>query len=65
MPIGNIQFRGVNISVSNGKVDRYFNFADDSGRGVEMMVFTPGNLSGASQVPPNGLVQSAGFNTVD
>jgi len=29
-----------------------------------MMVFTPGNLSGASQVPPNGLVQSAGFNTV-
>jgi hypothetical protein len=65
MPLGNIQFQGVNIAVSNGKVDRYFNFVDGSGRGVEKMVFNPGNLSGASQVPPNGLVQSAGLNTVN
>jgi hypothetical protein len=65
MPLGNIQFQGVNIAVSNGKVDRYFNFVDGSGRGVEKMIFNPGNLSGAAQVPPNGLVQSAGFNTVD
>lgn len=64
-PIGNIQFQGVNIAVTNGKVDRYFNFADASGKGVEKMVFNPGNLSGASQVPPNGLVQSAGFSSVD
>jgi hypothetical protein len=65
MPLGSIQFLGVNISVTNGKVDRYFNFADGSSKGVEKMVFKPGNLSGASQVPPNGLVQAAGFNTVD
>lgn len=65
MPLGNIQFQGVNIAVTNGKVDRYFNFADDSGKGVEKMVFNPGNLSGASQTPPNGLVQWAGFNTVN
>ena len=64
-PLGNIQFLGVNIAVTNGKVDRYFNFEDGSGKGVQKMVFHPGNLSGASQVPPNGLVQSAGFNTVD
>lgn len=64
-PPGNIQFQGVNIAVTNGKVDRYFNFADGSGKGVEKMVFSPGNLSGASQVPPNGLVQSAGFRSVD
>jgi hypothetical protein len=64
-PLGNIQFQGVNIAVTNGKVDRYFNFADGSSKGVEKMVFNPGNLSGASQVPPNGLVQSAGFSTVN
>jgi hypothetical protein len=64
-PIGNIQFSGVNIAVTNGKVDRYFNFADSSGKGVEKMVFAPGNLSGAAQTPPNGLIQSAGFSTVD
>jgi hypothetical protein len=64
-PLGNIQFQGVNIAVTNGKVDRYFNFEDGSGKPVEKMVFNPGNLSGASQVPPNGLLQSAGYNTVD
>ncbi len=64
-PIGNIQFSGVNIAITNGKVDRYFNFADGSSKGVEKMVFAPGNLSGAAQVPPNGLIQSAGFNTVN
>jgi hypothetical protein len=64
-PLGNIQFQGVNIAVTNGKVDRYFNFEDGSGQGVQKMVFNPGTLSGASQVPPNGLVQSAGFNSVE
>ncbi len=64
-PIGNIQFSGVNIAVTNGKVDRYFNFADGSSKGIEKMVFAPGNLSGAAQVPPNGLIQSAGFSTVN
>jgi hypothetical protein len=64
LPLGNIQFQGVNIAISNGKVDRYFNFEDQSGKGVEKMVFNPGNLSGASQAPPNGLLLGAGFNTV-
>jgi hypothetical protein len=64
VPLGNIQFQGVNIAITNGKVDRYFNFQDDSGRGVEKMVFQPGSLSGASLTPPNGLLQSQGFNTV-
>jgi hypothetical protein len=29
------------------------------------MVFNPTALSGASLVPPNGLMQAAGFNSVD
>lgn len=65
MPLGNIQFQGVNIAVSNGKVDRYFNFEDQSNKGVEKMIFNPGNLSGASQAPPNGLLLGAGYNSVD
>jgi hypothetical protein len=65
IPLGNVQFQGVNIAMTNGKVDRYFNFEDNSGKGVEKTIFNPGNLSGATQVPPNGLVQSSGFNTVN
>lgn len=65
LPLGNIQFQGVNIAVSNGKVDRYFNFEDQSNKGVEKMIFNPGNLSGASQAPPNGLLLGAGYNSVD
>ena len=38
-----IQFQGVNIAITNGKVER--------------------SLSAASQAPPNGLLQSVGFNT--
>jgi len=65
MPLGNIQFQGVNIAVTDGKVDRYFNFTDGSKKGVEKMVFSPGTLSGASQVPPDGLIQASGYNTVN
>ena len=65
MPLGNIQFRGVNIAVTDGKVNRYFNFADTSKKSIEKMVFNPGALSGASQVPPDGLIQASGYNTVD
>ena len=57
-------FLGVNISVTNGKVDRYFNFSDNSHKAFEKMIFSPGSLSGASQVPPDGLIQGAGFNNV-
>lgn len=65
MPLGNIQFQGVNIAITNGKVNRYFNFDDGSNKTIEKMVFQPGSLSGASQAPPNGLLQSVGFNTLD
>jgi hypothetical protein len=64
-PIGNIQFQAVSIAVSNGKVNRYFNFQDYSNIGVQKMVFSPTTLSGASLVPPDGLMQAAGFNSVD
>lgn len=63
-PIGNVQFEGVNVSATNGKVDRYFNFGDSSNKAVENVVFIPGNLSGATQAPPNGLLQSVGMNSV-
>jgi hypothetical protein len=64
-PIGNMQFQNISISADNGKIDRYFNFQDWSNVGVQKMIFNPGSLSGASQVPPDGLLQSAGFNNVD
>ena len=52
------------MSVTNGKVDRYFNFGDSSNKPVVNVVFIPGNLSGATQAPPNGLLQSVGMNSV-
>ena len=64
-PIGNIQFQAVSIAVTNGMVNRYFDFQDYSNLGVQKMVFNPTALSGASLVPPNGLMQAAGFNSVD
>ena len=64
-PIGNIQFQGVSIAVNNGKVNRYFNFQDYSNIGVQKMVFSPASLSGASLTPPDGLMQAAGFNSID
>jgi hypothetical protein len=64
-PIGNIQFQAVSIAVTNGMVNRYFNFQDYSNIGVQKMVFNPTALSGASLVPPDGLMQAAGFNSVD
>ena len=64
-PIGNIQFQAVTIAVTNGMVNRYFNFQDYSNIGVQKMVFNPTTLSGASLVPPAGLMQAAGFNSVD
>ena len=51
-PIGNIQFQAVSIAVTNGMVNRYFNFQDYSNIGVQKMVFNPTALSGASLVPP-------------
>jgi hypothetical protein len=73
VPIGNVHFGTVsngttigpvNIASTNGKTDRYFNFQDYSNVGVTNVTFLPGTLSGATLVPPNGLVQGQGFNSV-
>jgi hypothetical protein len=50
--------------VTNGKVNRYFNFQDGSNVGITNVQFVPGTLSGATQVPPNGLMQGQGYNSI-
>jgi hypothetical protein len=65
LPIGNVQFINVNIMISDGKSDHYFNFLDDSGKGVTNVQFIPGTLSGATQAPPNGLLNGVATNEVD
>lgn len=47
-PVGNVHFINTNISVTNGKVDHYFNFNTNGGSGVTNVQFLPGSLSGAS-----------------
>ena len=64
MPIGNVHFLNINIAVTNGKVDHYFNFRDGSNVGITNVQFVPGKLSGATQVPPNGLMQGQGYNSI-
>jgi hypothetical protein len=63
-PEGNVHYRNVNVTVTNGKVDYYFNFHDGSGVGVTNITFLPGNLSGASSAPPNGLLSGQTMNSV-
>src|SRR5580704_16753169 len=64
VPLGNVHFLNINIAVTNGKVNRYFNFQDGSGVGITNVQFVPGTLSGATQVPPNGLMQGQGYNSI-
>jgi hypothetical protein len=64
VPIGNVHYLNINISVTNGKVDHYFNFQDGSNVGIVNVEFVPGTLSGATQVPPNGLLQGQGYNSI-
>ena len=64
VPIGNVHYLNINIAVTNGKVDHYFNFQDGSGVGITNVQFVPGTLSGATQVPPNGLMQGQGYNSI-
>jgi len=64
VPIGNVHFLNINIAVTNGKVDHYFNFQDGSGVGIANVQFVPGTLSGATQAPPNGLMQGQGYNSI-
>jgi hypothetical protein len=65
VPLGNVHFLNINIAVTNGKVDHYFNFQDGSNVGITNVQFVPGTLSGATQVPPNGLVQGQGYNSIN
>jgi parallel beta helix pectate lyase-like protein len=64
VPEGNVHYRNVNVSVTNGKVTYYFDFHDGSNIGVSNVTFTPGTLSGASQAPPNGLLSGQTMNSV-
>jgi hypothetical protein len=63
--MGNVHFLNINIAITNGKSDHYFNFQDGSGVGITNVQFEPGSLSGATQAPPNGLVQGSGASTID
>jgi hypothetical protein len=61
---GNVHYRNVNVSVTNGNVDYYFDFHDGSGIGVDNVTFIPGTLSGATKAPPNGLLSGQTMNSV-
>ncbi len=62
---GNIHFLNINIAVTNGKVDHYFNFQDGSNIGTTNVEFVPGTLNGATLVPPNGLMQGQGYSSIN
>lgn len=69
-PMGNVHFLNINIAITNGMSDHYFIFQDDSGIGTvttgsNRAQFIPAALSGATQAPPNGLVQGVGANVLD
>ncbi len=64
VPEGNVHYRNVNVTVTNGNVDYYFDFHDGANIGVSNVTFTPGTLSGASQAPPNGLLSGQTANSV-
>jgi hypothetical protein len=65
IPLGNVHFLNINIAITNGKSDHYFNFQDNSGIGITNVQFKPGTLSGATQAPPNGLMQGSGASVID
>jgi parallel beta-helix repeat protein len=63
--LGNVHFLNTTIAITNGKSDRYFNFQDGSGIGIKNVEFEPNSLSGATNTPPNGLVQGSGAGVID
>jgi hypothetical protein len=64
-PLGNVHFLNINISITNGKTDRYFYFGDGGSNSVTNVQFEPGSLSGATNVPPLGLLDGVGTNAID
>jgi parallel beta-helix repeat protein len=70
IPLGNVHFLNITITITNGKSDHYFDFQDYSTVGVvttgsNRVQFIPASLSGATNVPPNGLVDGVGANILD
>jgi parallel beta helix pectate lyase-like protein len=70
VPMGNIHFLNITIAITNGMSDHYFNFNDGSNIGIVMtgsnrVEFIPAALSGATQAPPEGLVQGVATNALD
>lgn len=68
--MGNIHFLNINIAMTNGMSDHYFDFDDGSGVGIvtagtNRVQFVPGSLSGATQAPPDGLLQGVATNVLD
>jgi hypothetical protein len=69
-PMGNVHFLNINIAITNGKSDHYFSFEDGSNVGIvttgsNRAQFIPGALSGATQAPPDGLVQGIATNVLN
>ncbi len=64
VPEGNVHFLNLNVNVTNGRTDHYVNFQDGSGMTPSNVEFVPGNLSGATNVPPLALLQGAGMNSI-
>jgi hypothetical protein len=58
--LGNVHFLNVNIDITDGKTDRYFFFRDATN-----VQFVPGTLSGATQAPPNGILNGVSTNQVN
>ena len=70
VPLGNVHFLNINVNITNGKSDHYFYFNDGSNIGIvttgsNRVQFVPGTLSGATQVPTNGLVQGVGTDVLN
>ena len=70
IPLGNVHFLNVIIASTNGKTDHYFDFQDGSNIGIvttgnNRAEFIPGTLSGATQAPPNGLVQGVATSAIN
>jgi len=69
-PMGNVHFVNINVAITNGMSDHYFDFEDGSGVGTvttggNRVQFMPASLSGGTNVPPNGLVDGVGANVLD
>lgn len=61
---GNVHYVNTNIQATNGELEYYFEFQDNSNVGVSNVTFTPGTLSGA-KASVNGLLNGQTTNSVN